>query len=332
MEKFEQTHLSTQPIRVKRLSWTAILAGMIVAIIVQILLSLLGLGIGLTAFSPATDSQPFQGLGTGAGIWWIISVLLSLFSGGWVAGWLAHSYNQTDNILHGVLTWGLFTLISLYLLTSSIGSVIDGLGNVVGKGLSSAGSVVKNVAPDISNVVGSQIGIDNEDLQKLKEEAMAILKETDKEGLQPNQVENELNQAKDAVKDYAGDVAEDPTIAGERSKELMNKLFSLKENVLSDVDKDALVNVVAQRTGKSKDEAKETVDNWINAAEKVKVQAKEVAEKTVEQVKSISDDASDAVGKAAIWGFFALLIGACASIGGSIVANKKRQSLYGNTH
>lgn len=114
-------------------------------------------------------------------------------------------------------------------------------------------------------------------------------------------------------------------------KSLYNKLFDLKENILSAADQDALANIVAQRTGKSKEESKELVANWAQAADNVKQQIKETAHEASEKAKKIGDDASDAVGKAAILVFFALLLGALASIGGSVLANNKRQSSYRNS-
>ncbi len=59
------------------------------ALIVQLWLSLLGLGIGLGTIDPTEEANPLRGLGTGAIVWWAISMLLSLFADGYVAGRLA---------------------------------------------------------------------------------------------------------------------------------------------------------------------------------------------------------------------------------------------------
>ncbi|MCK8494731.1 hypothetical protein M0L20_22875 [Spirosoma sp. RP8] len=50
---------------VKRISWSAVFAGVLVAIVSQLLLSLLGLGIGLSTIDPETEQNPTAGLGTG---------------------------------------------------------------------------------------------------------------------------------------------------------------------------------------------------------------------------------------------------------------------------
>lgn len=331
MEDLQQRRDLSGTTRFKRLSWSAVLAGVIIAIIVQMLLSLLGLGIGLSSFSPATEEDPLSGFGTGASLWWLISILISLFVGGLVTGWLSDSYNKMDNVLHGALAWGVFALVSLYIVTSSIGSILGGLGNVVGKSFSTVGSVVKDAAPDMSAAIGNQIGIKNEDLETLKNEAKTILRQTGKKELQPENIKKEVNKASNEIEKSSKDVAQNPNDIDDEAKSLYNKLFDLKENILSAADQDALANIVAQRTGKSKEESKELVANWAQAADNVKQQIKETAHEASEKAKKIGDDASDAVGKAAILGFFALLLGALASIGGSVLANNKRQSTYRNS-
>ncbi|RYY08132.1 MAG: hypothetical protein EOO36_24060, partial [Cytophagaceae bacterium] len=55
----------------KRISWGAIFAGTVLAIVLQLALSLLGLGIGLGTIDPLTEQNPMAGIGTGAAIWWI---------------------------------------------------------------------------------------------------------------------------------------------------------------------------------------------------------------------------------------------------------------------
>src|SRR5690606_7383185 len=64
-----------------RASWGAILAGTVTAIASQIVLTVLGLAIGLTVVDPSANQQ---GFGLGAGIWWLITGLVSLFLGGLV--------------------------------------------------------------------------------------------------------------------------------------------------------------------------------------------------------------------------------------------------------
>ena len=61
-------------------SWGAIFAGAVVVLVVQLMLAMMGLGIGLYAMNP--PEGPTAGLGIGALIWWVISANIALFLGG----------------------------------------------------------------------------------------------------------------------------------------------------------------------------------------------------------------------------------------------------------
>ncbi len=83
----------------------AVVAGMVIAVAAQLVLSLIGAGIGLSTIDPlryngTPDASTF---GIGAAIWWAITSILALFAGGWVAGHLAGSPEKTDGMLHGML-------------------------------------------------------------------------------------------------------------------------------------------------------------------------------------------------------------------------------------
>jgi hypothetical protein len=126
---------------ITRISWGAIFAGTVVALVAQLLLTMLGLAIGLTIIEPPSGQTPWQGVGIGAGIWWMVSALISLFLGGWTVGRLAGMPLRQDAILHGIIVWGLITLISFYLVITGAGAVIGGALNVVSRGCRvSAGS------------------------------------------------------------------------------------------------------------------------------------------------------------------------------------------------
>ena len=117
---------SVAPNYVRRISWGAIIAGLIVTLVCQILLSMLGVAIGAATVNPTQEQQPFEGLGTGAAIWWIVSSLISLFIGGCVAGRLAGVPRKGDGALHGIVMWGAATLITFLLVGTAIGGLFGG--------------------------------------------------------------------------------------------------------------------------------------------------------------------------------------------------------------
>src|SRR5687767_5472209 len=91
----------------KPVSWGSIVGGAIVAIGMQVVLTLLGMGIGLVAVNPAEEPQRLGALGAGAVAWWFVTGLGSLFFGGWVAGRLSSIPAPVRGMLHGLISWGL---------------------------------------------------------------------------------------------------------------------------------------------------------------------------------------------------------------------------------
>jgi hypothetical protein len=114
------------PSTISRISWGAIFAGTVVAFVAQILFTLLGFAIGLTIAEPVTGQAPWEGVGIGAGIWWVVTALISLFLGGWAAGRLAGMPLRQDAMLHGVVVWGLVTFVNVFFAISGVGAVASG--------------------------------------------------------------------------------------------------------------------------------------------------------------------------------------------------------------
>jgi len=113
-----------------RISWGSIFAGAIIALATQLVLTLIGVAIGLATVNPANGGTASgTALGLGATIWLLISSLVSLFFGGYIAGRLGGTFNGW---LHGLATWGTVTVLTIMLLTTAAGNLIgaaSGLAN-----------------------------------------------------------------------------------------------------------------------------------------------------------------------------------------------------------
>jgi hypothetical protein len=137
---------------VSRPSWPAIFAGVVIVLVVQLLLAFLGLGIGLSSVSASGTVS--SGLGIGSGIWWIISSLISLFIGGWAAARMAGVERSFDGALHGLVTWGLASILTIYLLTSTLGALI---GGGLSFATSAAAALPQRTAQNISQQAQTQL-------------------------------------------------------------------------------------------------------------------------------------------------------------------------------
>jgi hypothetical protein len=134
-------------ILINRVSWGAVLAGVAVALAVQLILNLLGIGIGAASFDPATSDNPSATtFSIGAGIWWSVSGILAALAGGYAAGRLAGQPKESSGAWHGLTTWALTTLLVSYLLGSTIGSVVGGAFTALSSAASGAAQTLGTTA------------------------------------------------------------------------------------------------------------------------------------------------------------------------------------------
>ncbi len=310
---------------IKRISWAAVFAGVVITLVTQLLLSILGLGIGASTVDPMTEQNPGAGVATGAAIWFVVSTLISLFAGGWVAGRLAGMPRATDSLLHGVLTWGTATLLLFYFLTSSVGSLIGGTFRVLGSGLSAATSGAIAAAPSVAGAAKDQLqqsGV-NLDLSSLKGQVQTLLKQTGKAELQPGAIQNTANQAAQTTQNTAGQAASDPANSNDAVSALFDRLSKSTEKTFNAADREALTNIVAARTGKSREEAAQTVASYEQTYQKAQVQYEQTKAQAEQKAREVGQKTAEGVSKAALWAFVALLLSALAAAIGGYLATPK---------
>lgn len=118
-----------------RVSWGAIFAGALVALVVMGLINLLGIAVGAVVLG---EGAAGEGFGIGAGIWWTVSALIGLFIGGWTAGHFSTADIRSDGLMHGIVTWALFVLVTFLAVTTTVGQVLGGVFGMIGQNLTAA--------------------------------------------------------------------------------------------------------------------------------------------------------------------------------------------------
>lgn len=288
-----------------RVSWSSVLAGSAIALVSYLVLSVLGTAVGASAVNPMEAGNPLSGFGTGAGIWLFVSTLVAVGLGAFVAGRTAPDRGG----LHGVLTWTLTTLLTTWLLAGLAASVVGTAGNVVGKGLSAAGSGIAAAAPGIGDSVKQQLnqqGIQL-DWNSLQGELDTLLKQTGKPELDPSNVEQKTDQAAADGKQSATDAAANPAQAGDALKQWFERVKASGEPALNAADKEALVNIVAARTGKSKEEATQIVDNYAQAYQQAMQKVDELKQQAEQKAREAGEVAAKQLSRAA-WSTLAMLL------------------------
>lgn len=293
-----------------RASLRAIIAGAIIALMVMVALYILGLSLGALTLNAMIDvnEDPAFDLGTGAVIWIAATNLIALFLGGWTAGRLAGIPNETDGTLHGLITWGLVTLISLWMFSTTTGRIISGAAGAINEGLVMLSDGIEAVSPQAADA------LENEDISRasILEEGRALLQQTGDPALQPDAVEEQAGEAGGIVQDAAGNIARNPLAAEREFESAVNRLLRL--DAVEDADRTDLVNILVARGNMTEEEARQTVQRW-------ETTYRDVAEDTEETVREAGDSLTEAIALAAGVTFMGLVVGAfAAGVGGYLGA------------
>lgn len=270
----------------RRISWPAIFGGVILVVAVQLLLSLLGAGIGLgTVHANAGSTPDASSLGIGAGVWWVVSSCIALLVGGYVAAWLAGIELRFDGMLHGLVTWGIATLLTFWLLTSAIGGIIGGGFSALGSVASAAGSGVSQAAKPIAQAAGVSPDM-------IQQQAQAYL--------QPPNSDPTTMSPQDAQKAIATNLA---TYA--------------KGGPDAPAAKEQVINIMAAQMKISHDEAVKRFDDS-------QAKLKQTRDQAIQTAKTAADTSAAAASKASFAAFGVLLLGLiAAAIGGSLAVQRR---------
>jgi hypothetical protein len=113
-----------------RVRWGPIVAGIAIALGTQLLLSALGIAIGLSTGATGTDAGSVS---LGVGIWSIISLLISLLLGGWVMAQSCGPMNKKTAILNAAILWAATLALSSWLLGSGISGAVGAVAANAGE-------------------------------------------------------------------------------------------------------------------------------------------------------------------------------------------------------
>jgi hypothetical protein len=240
---------------------------------VMLVLQVLMLWLGLRTVDPLADANPFEGLGTAAAIAYVVTAAISLFLGALVAGRLANRVNGLDVLIHGLLTWAVVTLVTLWLAATAAGALIAGALGVVGQAVGAVGGGAAAVAPTVAT-----------ELEGLVEEQRAILAEFQEE-LEP--------------------LWTDPA-ARRELRGVVTRIVTDGSPTVREADRQALIDVIAQNTEFSEAEAAVGVDDFI---ERYEAAQERLAEAEV-ALREAGQVAAEALSRASMWAFIGLLVGA----------------------
>jgi len=100
-----------------RLSWSAVIAGVFLAIAVHIAMGLVGGALGFAAV-PADSAA----LGTAAAIWALITPFVATLLGAWLACRMVAAEDPRSSYVHGILVWCIGLVAGAMFLTGTVAS------------------------------------------------------------------------------------------------------------------------------------------------------------------------------------------------------------------
>lgn len=302
------------------IAWGAIFAGLLLALAAYLFLGTLGTAIGTGAIDAREPGNPLAGFGTGAGIWVGASTLIALAIGAYFAGRNA----PAKGALHGVLCWAVTTLVTVYALSSLATGLLGTASRVAGSGIALAGQGVAAAAPGVASEVKEQLqrsGIDF-DFGDARNQLEILLRQTGKPELDPANVKA---QAEGAVQDgqaTAADAAKAPQDAGSELAAFFDRLRKKAEPALDAADKEALVNVIVARTGKSRAEAEQIAANYEKTYNEAVAKYQELKAQAEQKAREAADAAAKGVSRAAWSGVVMLLLGLAVSAGAGFLGRR----------
>jgi hypothetical protein len=137
-------------------SGAGIVFGIFAALVCQMMLNLLGLGLGLLVADPTAASADAEQGGWMAFAWWAIAGIISAFVGGWVAGWMAGAVDGSPGF-HGLATWAISTVLVITVagLLTATGTAVGTMAAPAFRGMRAAQDVTPAQAESAADIAGA---------------------------------------------------------------------------------------------------------------------------------------------------------------------------------
>lgn len=290
MSNLSETHKSSvtpgedlRTIALHEISWGAVLAGVFVALILQLILNLLGLGLGLTSVSAVEGDNPAAStISIGAGLWWVVFGIIAAAAGGYVAGRLSGKPVESSAGYHGLISWAVTTFVVIYLLTSALGGLVGGAFNTVSSALGGAASAVGSTANAVGGAAQTAAQVAGPSLTNLP---------------------NPLSDIEGKVRSASG--GQDPAALRDQAVSAVRDALS-GDPAKQQAARDKAAEAIAKAQGIPVEQAKQQVQQYQDQYMKAVADAKETAKQTAETTRK-------AAAQGALYAALALLIGAAAA-------------------
>lgn len=269
------------------IGWGAIFAGSVVALAAWGLLYAFGLAIGLSAVDPSSPNS-LHASGVFTGIWSFIIPIVAFFVGGAVATRGANVVTRLGGAVHGLVVWGLVTVVGAWMFVSVVGAVLGGVGSAAAAGGAAVGALLPSYG---AMGAGAQSG-----------------------GTIAERYDWEIRQALGPINQRLAAEGKAP-VQPEQVESVA--LFVLQDAVRTgELNREAFITAVTRNTSLARADAEDLAS---------RITARWNEAQTTAQTAALR--AADATGKA-FWGVWGVLtLGLLSSLAGSMIGVSKRPRL-----
>lgn len=315
-------------------SWGSIFAGGVTALALSILMGILGVALGFAVVKPSAE-RPTSGLGMAFGGWSVLSIIVSMAGGGFIAGMFA----GTSGMQHGFMVWALVLLAASIFGGLTVGGALRAVGSLlkgIGSGAAGAASVMgRNAASGVAALVTElkdSVHI-HLDANKLSDDVKAVLIDTGVESLHPDHLKQQMREARSELRTTLHQLTHNP----EDAESIINEFLTAQKNRVealgNDIDRHAAVQAVMNTRHINQDDAEALVDDAIKAYTHLREKAKDCLHDAraemeeawqclkhmSEQTRARADKWANAVAKTALMAAVALLVAAAISMAAGAV-------------
>ncbi|WP_455473931.1 DUF3792 domain-containing protein [Bartonella sp. B30(2025)] len=272
------------------ITWSAIIGGVVTTFAISICLSFLVATLGFNKID-LYSSSPFQGSFLSIGVGSLIVTIISLASGGFVAGRFA----ETSGAFHGFLTWALLTLIiaiQVVFLASSAASL--GTKAVIESGSAVQQTITDDVLPVLSklssesfeNFVYQKDGKEV-DFSKLQSELRTFLNKSDIPALDPDHLKQVYNAALKDIGSAINAFKNDPSHYRTYLKNLAERLSDRVQSITEKIDRNDIINAF-MNNGMTRAEAEKTTDQALDVYQTAQTKIEQAITTLEKQIDTLS--------------------------------------------
>lgn len=292
--------------------WSAIVAGLVMAIVAGVLLNLLAVGLGLVALPLSKNGFAF--LGIGVVLVHLLSGTLAMFLGGWTSGFFSHTCGNLESLMYGAVTWAVATIMAFMLSLWGLGAFVGGASSLIATSL----KAVDSESVELIGKPALQLIEENEReiTLTIQEQVNALLEGS---GEQPSLLnDQQTGQSIQKLKRETSHVLKKLSKNNVRFQFMREVQKWIKaDGATADQARAKIKELLVKHTELSEEEVERIITDWQDYYQSVKKYTQERSQKAKKEVVCALEKTSAAFGSLALALSLMLILGLAASVYGS---------------